>query len=102
MRRAGPAGARRRGVQQRPARGARPGAWFDYAPADDGLLRRTAALAATCERHGTELRTAAIQFPLRHPAVAAVVLGMGSAAEVEEDLASLASPLPDELWAALA
>jgi D-threo-aldose 1-dehydrogenase len=79
----------------------RPGAWFDYAPAADELLQRTAQLAATCERHGTDLRTAAIRFPLRHPAVAAVVLGMGSAAEVEEDLASLAAPLPDELWAAL-
>jgi D-threo-aldose 1-dehydrogenase len=79
----------------------RPGAWFDYAPAGDDLLQRTAALSATCERHGTDLRTAAIQFPLRHPAVAAVVLGMGSAAEVEEDLASLSAPLPDELWATL-
>jgi D-threo-aldose 1-dehydrogenase len=79
----------------------RPGAWFDYAPADDERLRRTAELAAVCARHGTDLRTAAVQFPLRHPAVAAVVLGMGRPIEVEEDLASLAAPLPDDLWAEL-
>ena len=80
----------------------RPGSWFDYAPADDALrLQRTAELAAACERHGTDLRTAAIRFPLRHPAVAAVVLGMGSAAEVDADVASLAAALPDELWPTL-
>jgi D-threo-aldose 1-dehydrogenase len=78
-----------------------PGSWFDYGPADDERLQRTAALVATCERFGCDLLTAAAQFPLRHPAVAAVVLGMGTAAEVEEDLASLAAPLPEELWAAL-
>jgi D-threo-aldose 1-dehydrogenase len=76
----------------------RPGAWFDYAPAGEGLRRRAAALAEACERHGTDLRTAAIQFPLRHPAVTAVVLGMSSAAEVDANLASLAAPVGADLW----
>jgi D-threo-aldose 1-dehydrogenase len=79
----------------------RPGVWFDYAPAAPDRLARAAELVSTCARHRTDLRTAAVQFPLRHPAVAAVVLGMARPAEVDQNLASLDADLPEELWAEL-
>jgi D-threo-aldose 1-dehydrogenase len=79
----------------------RPGAWFDYAPADPDRLARAAELVSICARHGADLRTAAIQFPLRHPAVAAVVLGMARPAEVDQNLTSLDAELPADLWAEL-
>jgi D-threo-aldose 1-dehydrogenase len=43
-----------------------------------------------CARHGVALAAAALQFPLGHPAVASVVTGMRSVAEVEANLAHCA------------
>nr|BFE61117.1 aldo/keto reductase [Dactylosporangium thailandense] len=52
----------------------------------------------TCDRHGVPLPAAAVQFPFRHPAVAAVVVGARSAAEMERSAALLAHPIPPALW----
>ena len=56
----------------RPAAGTR----FDYGPAGPDALGRARRLAAICVRHGASLRAAAVQFPLAHPAVAALVAGV--------------------------
>ncbi|CAM3839894.1 aldo/keto reductase [Tsukamurella ocularis] len=79
----------------------RPGATYDYAPAPPGVLDRARRLAAVCRAHGTTLPHAAVHFPLRHPAVRTVLLGMRSADEVRADLDLLAAPPPDALWADL-
>jgi len=75
---------------------------FDYAPASDAVLRRARSLQATCDRFGVPLPAAALQFPLRHPAVASVIPGMASAAEVTDTLARLIAPVGDALWTAVA
>lgn len=75
---------------------------FDYAPAPAAILARARALQATCDRFGVAMPAAALQFPLRHPAVAAVLPGMASAAEVADTLARLATPVDAALWRALA
>jgi D-threo-aldose 1-dehydrogenase len=54
-----------------------------------------------CARFGVPLAAAAIQFPLRHPAVTAVLVGARSATEMEEDAGLLEIAIPDELWAEL-
>ena len=69
------------------ATGATPGATFFYAEADAAIMSRTRRIEAVCARHGVALPAAALQFPLAHPAVASVVTGMRSAAEVEANLA---------------
>jgi D-threo-aldose 1-dehydrogenase len=74
---------------------------YDYRVATPAALRLARGLAATCARHGAVLPQAAIQFPLREPAVAAVVAGMNSAAEVASDAAWLADPVSESLWAEL-
>lgn len=74
------------------------GAHFDYGPASPELLARVHAIADLCERHGVTLPQAAVQFPLRHPAVASVVLGCRTAAHVDAGLAAHATPIPDALW----
>ncbi|GAA1819791.1 aldo/keto reductase [Luedemannella flava] len=78
-----------------------PGARFNYAPADPAVLGRARAMQRLCAAYGLPLAAAALQFPLRHPAVSAVVAGVRSAAEIREDLALLEVPVPEELWAAL-
>lgn len=79
----------------------RPGAMFDYAPAPAELVERALAIRAVCERHGVPLRAAAIQFPLGHPAVASVVIGARSVAEIDDNVAMFTHPIPEALWSEL-
>src|SRR5690606_41375724 len=51
------------------ATGAVPGAYFQYAPAPEEIMERVRRIEAVCARHGVRLPTAALQFPLGHPAV---------------------------------
>ena len=79
----------------------RHGARYNYRPAPPALVERARGLSAVCERHGVPLAAAAIQFPLRHPAVAAVVVGARSGAELEEDVRMFEWDVPEALWADL-
>jgi D-threo-aldose 1-dehydrogenase len=77
------------------------GAYFDYGPAAPEVLARARALAGVCERYGVSLPDAAVQFPLRHPAVVSVVSGMRSGEQVASTLARFATVVPDEAWTEL-
>ncbi|HEY3504926.1 MAG TPA: aldo/keto reductase [Actinocatenispora sp.] len=79
----------------------KPGAMFDYAPAPADLVDRALAIRAVCARHGVPLKAAAIQFPLGHSAVASVVIGARSVAEIEENITMFTHPIPDQLWSEL-
>ncbi len=83
------------------ARGAMAGATFDYRPAEPAILERVGALSAFCTAHGVPLQAAALQFPLGHPAVATVLPGARSPAEVEANLRLAAHPIPATFWQAL-
>ncbi len=72
---------------------------FDYQQANPEVLSRTHELADACERYGVSLPEAALQFPLRHPAVVSVVAGLRTAAQVTESVRRLTAPVPDALWA---
>jgi D-threo-aldose 1-dehydrogenase len=76
----------------------RPGATYEYAPADPEILERALAVQAVCERHGVPLRAAALQFPFTHPAVVSVLAGARSPAEVADAVRMFAVPVPDRLW----
>ena len=76
----------------------RPGATFDYAAAPDELVARALRIKAVCERHGLPVRAAAARFPLGHPAVVAVLLGLRSPYEVHDAVEQFHRPLPDALW----
>lgn len=74
---------------------------YNYAPAPVAMIDRTHALANECARHGVALPAAALQFPLRHPAVACVVSGMVGETEIQDMVARAAVPISKELWMAL-
>jgi D-threo-aldose 1-dehydrogenase len=84
------------------ATGAVEGARYFYKPAPPEVLERTRRIEALCRRHEVPLPAAALQFPLRHPAVASVVVGHQSAEEVDRNLALLQQDIPEALWADLA
>ena len=89
---------RRRGPVQlwpaRPRLARSPARPFDYGRPAEEVLDRARSLAGICARHGTRLPAAALQFPLRHPAVTAVVAGMRTADEVNAALRLLADRCP--------
>jgi D-threo-aldose 1-dehydrogenase len=78
------------------------GATYDYHAAPDDLIERARHLAQTCARFGVPLRAAAARFPLTHPAVASVLIGVRSAAEVADALTLRALDIPAGLWDSLA
>jgi len=77
------------------------GAHYDYEPASPELLRRAHRIADVCEAHSVTLPQAAMAFPLRHPVVAGIVVGMRSAEEAQRNAESLRAAIPADMWADL-
>jgi D-threo-aldose 1-dehydrogenase len=80
------------------ATGPIPGAKFNYSDASPEMLEKVCQVEAVCSRHSTPMRAAALQFPLWHPAVAAIIPGARSAAEVEENYQLIQFPISTEFW----
>jgi len=83
------------------ATGAVEGAYFQYAPAPPEIMERVRRIEAVCARHGVRLPTAALQFPLGHPAVASVVIGTRAPHEVAMNVETFAPLVPADFWAEL-
>jgi D-threo-aldose 1-dehydrogenase len=71
---------------------------YEYTLAPNDVRARAVALEQICKQHGVPLAAPAVQFPLRHPAVASVVVGVRSVSELDENTAAFNMPLPTELW----
>lgn len=76
-------------------------AHYDYGPVPPELAARTVRLRETCARFGVPLPAAALQYPLRHPAVDQVVVGTASPAEMRANLRHMRTQIPDGLWETL-
>ena len=79
----------------------RPGSRFNYLPAGPEWIERARQIQAVCDRHGVSLKAAAVQFPLAHPAVACVVVGVRRRRHLDEYPELLRFPIPDDLWTEL-
>lgn len=77
-------------------------ATYDYKPVEADRWERAQRIRAVCDAHGVDIRAAALQYPLRHPSVAAVIPGAQSVAEVTANLGFVDAPIPDGLWDDLA
>jgi D-threo-aldose 1-dehydrogenase len=78
------------------------GTTFDYRAATPAVFERRRELEEACARHHVPLAAAAIQFPLRHPAVTSILIGARTPEEVTEDVRLLDHAVPEELWSELA
>ena len=74
---------------------------LDYNPAPPEVVERVKAIAAVCDAHQVPLPAAALQFPLAHPGVAAIIPGPRNADEFRANLGLLRHPIPSALWADL-
>jgi D-threo-aldose 1-dehydrogenase len=74
---------------------------WNYVAAPAQIVARVNAIKSVCEGHRVPLAAAALQFPLAHPAVAAIIPGPRNVDEFEANLALLHHPIPAQLWADL-
>ena len=74
------------------------GATYDYVPASDELLAKAVRIREVLDGHKVSLTSAALQFPLRHPAVKSVLVGCRSAAEVATNIAEFDKTIENKVW----
>lgn len=82
------------------ATGARPGSVFDYGPAPENVLEKVRALDEMAGAENLPLATVALQFPLRRPEVASVLIGTARPASIARNLEAFSTPVPDRFWQA--
>ena len=80
------------------ATGAIATAFYDMRPASRQALEQVAALEALCKQHGVRLPAAALQYPLRHPAVQSVVAGAKSITELDGITRLMQERIPEAFW----
>jgi len=78
-----------------------PGSHFNYAPASPEVIAQAQALESLFEEFGVTLEQAAIQFPIQHPAVKAVLVGCRTELEVKTNIAAFDTNIPQTAWSAL-
>ena len=74
---------------------------FNYEQAPPEMIARARALKAVCGRHGVDLKAAALQYVLAHPAVASAIPGAQTVGELEDNLRMVSAEIPGELWTEL-
>nr|WP_314466812.1 aldo/keto reductase [uncultured Novosphingobium sp.] len=86
------------------ARGVRNGlpAPYEYGAPSADIIARVGRIEDLCAEFGIPLAAAALQFPVRHPIVDAVIPGIATKAELDAALALMSTPIPESFWSALA
>lgn len=80
------------------ATGAVAGAHFDYMEAGKDVLSRVRALEELAATNGVPLAAAALQFPLKHPVVASVLLGTAKPSSLRRNVELTHVSVPDALY----
>lgn len=88
------------GILARGVRGGSP-ANYEYGAPPAAVVEKVGRIEDICADFGVPLAAAALQFPLRHPVVEAVVPGVASPAELNATTTLAATPVPENFWAAL-
>jgi D-threo-aldose 1-dehydrogenase len=82
------------GVLANPA----PGATYNYLPASDEIIARAKKICDFLKERNVPLIAAAVQFPMRHPAVTSVITGPRNASELQTYVDSFDFPISESVW----
>lgn len=74
---------------------------YNYEPASQSIIKTVARIEEICQEFNVPLASAALQFPLAHPAVVSVIPGLSSANRVETTFAQMQINIPSAFWLAL-
>ena len=83
------------------ATGAVPGAFYNYDPAPEKIMKKVNEIEEICRQYDVPLKAAALQFPLLHPTHFSVIPGGQSTMEMSSNLDSINFEIPGELWDSL-
>ena len=83
------------------ATGVSDGAVYRYGAPPADVVDRVRGIEAVCARHDVPMRAAALQFPLGHDSVAAIIPGAISPDQVRENVTLLQRPIAGDFWAEL-
>ena len=74
------------------------GATFNYEPASPEVLARAQKIEEFFVDRGVSLAQAALQFPMQHPAISAILVGCRSADEVTTNVALYNKEIDSHIW----
>jgi D-threo-aldose 1-dehydrogenase len=74
------------------------GEHFEYQKAGKPVLDKLERIRTVARAHGVDVKAAALQFALAHPAVAAVIPGSTRPQHANEDHAALSAIIPSAFW----
>ena len=74
------------------------GSTFEYLPASDEIIAKAQKISDFLKNRGISLTAAALQFPLRHPAVTSVLTGSRNSQELLSNIADFDLELPEGIW----
>jgi len=77
------------------------GEHFEYQKATPSVLAKLERIRAVARAHGVDVKAAALQFALAHPAVVAAIPGSTRVAHANEDHAALGAVIPAAFWSEL-
>jgi D-threo-aldose 1-dehydrogenase len=83
------------------ATGAVEGAHYNYAPPSPAIVERVRRIEAVCRSHDVPMVAVALNFPLGHEAVAAIIPGFARPADIEQNLEHFRQEIPAAVWADL-
>lgn len=74
---------------------------YEYGQLPEELWERLQRLVAVCRSHDVPVPAAAVQFPLRHAAVSAVVVGGSKPSHIAQTAEWVRADIPESLWSEL-
>ena len=83
------------------ATGSKSDSKYGYAAAPEAVQAKVRGIEAVCEAHNVSLQSAALQFPLAHPAVVSIIPGATRPEEINQNVASLQAAIPASFWSDL-
>lgn len=83
------------------ATGARKGAQYNYDNCDDQVMDKVTRIQRVCDAYNVALPATALQFPLAHDAVSAIIPGALTPAEITQNVELFHQPIPSSFWADL-
>jgi len=77
------------------------GKHFEYQEAPQAMLDKVAHIQEIARQYQVDIKSAALQFVLANPLVAAVIPGASRPSRIIEDVTALHAPVPDGFWQAM-
>ena len=83
------------------AKGSGEGAKYNYADPPAEIVDKARRIETVAARHGVDVKAAASQFALAHPAVTCIIPGTRRPERVQENFDLVKAEIPAQLWAEL-